>query len=96
MSSSSPTPAIAEDVESELNDKQKEIIKHLLQLAKDNGGEAYTRSKKIANEIGLTSREVGTNLNIARKSVNCVEVKKWGRSNSTTWKVIATTDPNDN
>ncbi|GAB3422090.1 hypothetical protein GCM10027435_26380 [Haloparvum alkalitolerans] len=50
-------------------------------------GERYVRSKTIANAIGLTAKQVGVRLpNLAEKTDE-VEIEKWGRAKSTTWRV---------
>lgn len=85
-SNDSPPDWLPEDCFEELNDKQQSIIRYLAQQT-DKDGETYTRSKKIANAINLSSREVGTNLNIAREKIDFLSIEKWGRSNSTTWKI---------
>ncbi|MFB6219988.1 MAG: hypothetical protein ABEH90_00995 [Halolamina sp.] len=52
-----------------------------------SSGERYFRAKNIAEAIGLTAKEVGTRLpHLAEKSDD-VEIEKWGRSKSTTWRV---------
>jgi len=50
-------------------------------------GERYFRSKNIAEALGLSAKEVGSRLpQLAEKSED-VDIEKWGRSRSTTWKV---------
>lgn len=50
-------------------------------------GERYVRSKTIANAIGLTAKQVGVRLpNLAEKTDE-VDIEKWGRAKSTTWRV---------
>lgn len=88
--SKSAAQSLDENILMELNDKQKSIIEYLLTLAEKNDGETYVRSRNIAEELGFSSREVGANLNLARKKVQCISVEKWGRSNSTTWKIERT------
>jgi len=50
-------------------------------------GERYFRSKNIAESLGLSAKQVGVRLpRLAEKSED-MEIEKWGRSRSTTWKV---------
>ncbi|WP_435332507.1 DUF7123 family protein [Haloarchaeobius sp. TZWWS8] len=50
-------------------------------------GQQYFRAKNIADALGLSSKQVGSRLpRLAEKSED-VEIEKWGRSRSTTWKV---------
>lgn len=52
-----------------------------------SSGERYFRAKNIAEAIGLTAKQVGTRLpHLAEKSDD-VDIEKWGRSKSTTWRV---------
>ncbi|GGN19487.1 DUF7123 family protein [Halarchaeum nitratireducens] len=50
-------------------------------------GERYFRAKTIAGNLGLTAKQVGARLpRLAEKSED-VDIEKWGRSKSTTWRV---------
>lgn len=50
-------------------------------------GERYFRAKNIAEAIGLTAKQVGSRLpELAEKSED-VDIEKWGRARSTTWRV---------
>ena len=50
-------------------------------------GEQYFRAKNIAEAIGLSAKQVGARLpHLAEKSED-VEIEKWGRARSTTWRV---------
>lgn len=77
-------PTIFNENFQNLNEKQRQIISYLLDYVDDR---EYIRSKNIAQEVGLSSREVGTNIDIAREKVDCLSIEKWGRSKSTTWEV---------
>ncbi|PSP86892.1 hypothetical protein BRC90_11760 [Halobacteriales archaeon QS_4_69_34] len=50
-------------------------------------GQEYFRAKHIAEQLGLSSKEVGARLpRLAEKSEG-VRIEKWGRAKSTTWRV---------
>ncbi|MFB6072766.1 MAG: hypothetical protein ABEJ88_07345 [Halobacterium sp.] len=50
-------------------------------------GERYFRAKNIAESLGLSSKQVGVRLpELAEKSED-VDIEKWSRSKSTTWRV---------
>ena len=50
-------------------------------------GEQYFRAKNIAEAIGLSAKQVGARLpHLAEKSED-VDIEKWGRARSTTWRV---------
>jgi len=66
-------------------DEEREIVDYLRESVE--AGERYFRARKIADAIGLTAKQVGVRLpRLAEKSED-VEIEKWGRSKSTTWKV---------
>jgi len=50
-------------------------------------GERYFRAKQIANQLGLTSKQVGARLPRLAEESEEVEIEKWGRARSTTWRV---------
>lgn len=68
------------------SETQKRIVSYLaLGLER---GKHYFKSKYIAKDLGLSPKEVGTNLRILVET--CVELKiiPWSYSNSTTWLVV--------
>jgi DNA-binding Lrp family transcriptional regulator len=50
-------------------------------------GESYFRSKNIAEQLGLSSKQVGARLPKLAEQSEDVEIEKWGRARSTTWRV---------
>jgi prophage antirepressor-like protein len=70
---------------SEYTEEEARIVAYLRDSV--SSGERYFRAKNIAEAIGLTAKQVGTRLpHLAEKSDD-VEIEKWGRSKSTTWRV---------
>lgn len=68
----------------DLTDKQRRI----LQFLRENGTtKTYFKSRLIGEELGLTAKEVGTNMTAIQNGEFDVAVEKWGYSSSTTWKV---------
>ncbi len=77
---------------SELSDEDKRILAHLRERTR--GGERYFRAKHVADAIGLTAKQVGARLaRLAEGSAEDgdidvdVEIEKWSRARSTTWRV---------
>ncbi len=69
------------------SDTQAKIIFYLLSgLTK---GKYYFKSKYIAKDLGLSSKEVGTNLAILAEICEELDISRWSYSNSTTWRVTA-------
>ncbi len=66
-------------------EEEQRIISYLRESV--TGGERYFRAKNIAEAIGLSAKQVGARLpRLAEKSED-VEIEKWGRARSTTWRV---------
>ena len=66
-------------------DEERRIIAYLRENV--SRGERYFRAKNIADAIGLSAKQVGSRLpRLAEKSEE-VEIEKWGRARSTTWRV---------
>lgn len=70
---------------SDFTEEERRILDHLRESARR--GQRYFRAKNIADALGLTSKQVGVRLpRLAEKSED-VQIEKWSRSRSTTWKV---------
>ncbi|ADQ67622.1 hypothetical protein GL213_10210 [Halogeometricum borinquense] len=70
---------------SDYTDEEQRIIAYLRESV--GAGERYFRAKNIAEAIGLSAKQVGARLpRLAEKSEE-VEIEKWGRARSTTWRV---------
>ena len=51
------------------------------------GGEFYFKSKFIASEVGLSTKEIGALMPAVRRSATAVDIDEWGYANATTWRV---------
>ena len=69
-----------------LTDTQSQIASYLRDRVE---GTTYVKSKYVAEELGLSSKEVGINMGILQERVADIDIEQWGRSSSTTWKVTA-------
>jgi hypothetical protein len=70
---------------SDYTDEERRILDYLRESV--DRGERYFRSKNIADHLGLSSKQVGVRLpRLAEKSEE-VDIEKWSRSKSTTWRV---------
>ncbi len=71
------------------NDTQSRILGYLKAgLAK---GMRFFKAKYIAKDLGLSSKEVGTNLAILSEICDELDIQRWSYSNSTTWMVTSKT-----
>ena len=78
--------AIASGATSALNPKQEEILAYLREKARTK---TYFKSRLIGEALGLSAKEVGTNMPAVAEAAQSLEIEKWGYSSSTTWKVTA-------
>ena len=68
----------------DLTSKQRRILQYLRENA---GAKTYFKSRLIGQELGMTAKEVGSNITALQDGNFGVEIEKWGYSSSTTWKV---------
>ena len=64
-----------------LTEKQRRILAHLRDRAPTT---RYFKSRLIGDELGMTAKEVGTNMVAIRDGDFDVEVEEWGYASSTT------------
>jgi len=66
-------------------DKESRLRRYLSEKAAD--GEVYFKSKFIADEVGLSPKEIGALMVKLRESATEIEVEKWSYTGATTWRV---------
>jgi DNA-binding MarR family transcriptional regulator len=84
MSMAKSDAAVAEPTG--LSPKQKQILRYLREHA---GEQTYFKSRLIADELGLSAKEVGANMSAVVDAAADIDVEKWGYSSGTTWMVTA-------
>lgn len=67
------------------NDRQICLIEYLKDRIRS--GRGFFKSKYIARELGLSSKEVGTNMAILAETCPDFTIERYSYSNSTTWLV---------
>jgi hypothetical protein len=65
--------------------KEDRLRAYLRQKAED--GEMYFKSKFIADEVGLSPKEIGAIMVKLSESATDLEVEKWSYTSATTWRV---------
>ncbi|PSP34533.1 hypothetical protein BRC64_00395 [Halobacteriales archaeon QH_10_67_22] len=65
--------------------KEQRLRSYLEQKAED--GEMYFKSKFIADEVGLSPKEIGALMVKIRDSASDLHVEKWSYTSATTWRV---------
>jgi Mn-dependent DtxR family transcriptional regulator len=66
-------------------EEERRILAYLAESV--SRGERYFRSKNIAEALGLSSKQVGARLPQLAEKSDEVDIEKWGRARSTTWRV---------
>ena len=79
----SATPA---STTGDLSEKQRRILNYLHDHA---DAKTYFKSRLIGRELGMTAKEVGTNMTAIADGEFDLNVERWGYSSSTTWQVTA-------
>ncbi|MEF8936605.1 DUF7123 family protein [Halobacteriaceae archaeon SHR40] len=69
--------------------KEERLRSYLKQKAAD--GEMYFKSKFIAEEVGLSPKEIGALMVKLKDSATDIEVEKWSYTSATTWRVESAT-----
>lgn len=82
MSTTAETPSEP----STLSEKQRRILEF---LSEESEEQTYFKSRLIAEELGLSAKEVGTNMPAIESGNFEISVEKWGYSSSTTWMVTS-------
>ena len=87
--STTPRPSTERD-DDETNDesdlaKDERLRQFLRERASD--GELYFKSKFIADEVGLSPKEIGALMVKLRDSCPDLEIEKWSYTSATTWRV---------
>ncbi|MDS0257867.1 hypothetical protein NDI56_00430 [Haloarcula sp. S1CR25-12] len=78
--------ATAQTADNPLSEKQRRILDYLQANADE---QTYFKSRLIGDELGLSAKEVGTNMTTIAEGDHNIDVEKWGYSSSTTWMVDA-------
>ncbi|MFA1609898.1 DUF7123 family protein [Halobellus rubicundus] len=65
--------------------KEERLKSFLLEKAQD--GEMYFKSKFIAEEVGLSPKEIGALMVKLKDSASELTVEKWSYTSATTWRV---------
>ena len=73
------------DDETSSGDKQTRLRNYLRLKVAD--GEVYFKSKLIAEDVGLSPKEIGALMVQLRDSATDLEIEKWSYTSATTWRV---------
>lgn len=65
--------------------KEERLKRYLLDRAEE--GEMYFKGKFIADDVGLSPKEIGTLIVRLQDSMQDLEIEKWSYTGATTWRV---------
>jgi len=65
--------------------KETRLKMYLRDKAQD--GELYFKSKFIADEVGLSPKEIGALMVKLKESATDLQIEKWSYTSATTWRV---------
>ena len=65
--------------------KETHLLEYLREKATD--GEMYFKSKFIADDVGLSPKEIGALMVKLKDSATDLEIEKWSYTSATTWRV---------
>lgn len=71
----------------QLSRKAKQLEDFLREEALDNSDEVYIKGKFIADDVGLSTKEIGQLMLQLQEKAQGLEVEKWSYTAATTWRV---------
>jgi hypothetical protein len=84
--SATTDPSTDSDSDSDDSRSKEERLKEYL-FSKAQDGELYFKSKFIADEVGLSPKEIGALMVKLRDSASDLSVEKWSYTSATTWRI---------
>ncbi len=85
----SVTPqSISTEDATETRSKDERLADYLRDRVED--GEMYFKSKFIADDVGLSSKEIGALIVKLQESVDDLSIERWSYTGATTWRVEQT------
>ena len=85
----SVTPqSVPTDETTDVQAKDERLAAYLRDRVED--GEMYFKSKFIADDVGLSSKEIGALIVKLQDSVDDLSIERWSYTGATTWRVEQT------
>ncbi len=69
--------------------KEERLAAYLRERAEQ--GDMYFKSKFIADDVGLSSKEIGALIVKLQESLDDLSIERWSYTGATTWRVERTT-----
>jgi len=84
---SATTQPSPDSAEPESTATKEDRLRSYLREKVTEDGELYFKSKFIADEVGLSSKEIGALMVKLKDSATDIEVEKWSYTSATTWRI---------
>lgn len=81
-----------EDTFENLSKNATTLANYLLAEIEAGGGPLYVKSKFIAEDLNLSTHEIGQLLRQLQDANIALDVEPWGKYRSTTWRIAARSD----
>lgn len=81
------TPRMSMTAQTSNDNKETQLKQYLRSRVTDSDGEIYFKSKFIADEVGLSPKEIGALMVKLKDSASELEIEKWSYTSATTWRV---------
>jgi len=66
--------------------KEQQLRQYLRRRAEN--GEFYCKSKYIADDVGLSAKQIGALMGKLRRADTPFDIEKWGYTGATTWHIV--------
>ena len=73
------------------SNKARKLARYLRAEAEAASGELYVKGKFIADDVGLSPKEIGALMVQLQEAAPGLEIEKWSYTAATTWRI--TVDP---
>lgn len=69
------------------SEKAQRLASYLRREAEETSGDLYVKGKFIADDVGLSSKEIGALMLQLQDSAPGLEIEKWSYTSATTWRI---------
>lgn len=81
------TDGRSNDAASDSAESKEERLRAFLSEKANAEGELYVKSKFIADEVGLSAKEIGALMVKLKDSATDISIEKWSYTSATTWRI---------
>ena len=73
--------------QSQLSEKAHQLLSFFETKLREEGGEMYIKAKFISEDVGLSSKEIGTLILQLQDAETDIAIEKWSYTGATTWRI---------